>query len=172
MKKAVAIIVCGLVAWSATGSTPVSASSKKKEVYARYLLIDQDDWMTLWGLKEWDHTYYCENKSGKSEKCYSRTGRSEGGAKLSDTKSKQNDTNVKCVYDNAKKDGACDVKSYESNWLKRRGTCQQETNHGLRTGKKGGPTVSDAKGYWLTKLRFGAYGRDGLEEACKNKCND
>lgn len=148
------------------------ASEKKYEVYARYLPLEEKDWVTLWGLKEAHHTYYCEKKkSSGTEKCYSRTGRSEEGKKLSNTTSNENNTNVKCVYDNAKKGGACDVKQYISNPANRRGTCHQETNHGLRTGKNGGPTVSDAKGYWVTKMVYGTYGKDGLEKDCKAKCN-
>lgn len=172
MKRIIIYMMCAFFLISVIDVISTQASEKKKEVYARYINIDRQDWMTAWGLKDWHHTYYCYKTAGGTQKCYSRTGRSEGGSKLSNTTSHEYNTNVKCVYDNGKKGGNCDVKQYISNYLKRNGVCHQETNHGLRTGKNGGPTVKDAKGYWVTKLIYGTYGANGLETSCKARCKE
>lgn len=159
---------------------PAALAAEKKEVYARnrHLTFSGDSGNDLvhllaiiTGRGAGDHTYYCEKDSKGRESCYSTTGGNTNGAKLSNTTSHEKNTNVKCVYRNASPGGACHI--VQSNLpTKRNGTCHQETNHALRTGAKGGPTVRDAQGYDFTKSWWGVYGTNGLDVTCKAACKD
>ncbi len=152
-----------------------SESCLAKDVYARKRRID--GWAgTLIGV---EHTYVCTQGGQAQERCYSRTGGSANGSKISETK--HNDNGIaKCVYENGgpgNPAGLCHVNNDQYSYLdwRRNGACHQESNLMLRNPGGDAPTIvnwsaNGGNGGTDTWLRFGAYGRLGLPENCKKVC--
>lgn len=144
-----------------------------KDVYARKRKIAGWEGIATGG----DHTYVCTQGGSAKERCYSRTGGSKDGSKVSQTR--HDDSGMaKCVYDNGYAGdpaGACHVNNDTTGYFSsdRNGTCHQEANLMLRKSKDATPAVTVnnyVNGGGVTLQRFGYYGNHNLPENCKKVC--